>query len=158
MTQLLVSIIGTTSKRTARVVEQLKLNPHGFSVERLTETYKGPKYSIPLMESGGDIKAGPSRGTSVIIVVRVSAFHFQYVTHFNVIDLIVVWSFRIELFWWVETFKNSTPWWQCNSCRCFRNKRTNGCRASSTTGCFVPNVATSNRWVFFWREVVHSVQ
>ena len=38
MTQLLVSIDGKTSKWTARVVRQVKKNPHRFFVERLIET------------------------------------------------------------------------------------------------------------------------
>ena len=43
ITQLLVSMIGTTSKWTARVVRQVKREPRLFSVDRLTDTKKGPK-------------------------------------------------------------------------------------------------------------------
>ena len=43
ITQLLVSMLGTTTKWTARVVRQVKRKPHLFSVNRLTDTKKGPK-------------------------------------------------------------------------------------------------------------------
>ena len=43
ITQLLMSIEGTTSKCTARVVKQVNRNHHLFAVDLFTETKNGPK-------------------------------------------------------------------------------------------------------------------
>ena len=43
ITQLLVSMLGTTSEWTARVMRQAKRKHNFFSVDRLTDTKKSPK-------------------------------------------------------------------------------------------------------------------
>ena len=103
-----------------------------------------------MIENGGDLKTSLSRGTSAIIGVNVFILRLQHVTQFNWIDRNVARSFRIEKLCRVKDFKYYTPWWQCLSCRCFRNKRTNGCRALSVTVCCVPTIANSGSWVLLF--------
>ena len=147
-TQLLVSI---NSRYYFEVdsasIKASKNESPSFFRRPLNRNIKRSKVIDPVLGNGGGLNASLPCRTSAIISVNVSAVRLRHVTHFNWIDLNVSRSFRFEKFCCVRAFKYSTPSWQCLSCRCFRNKRTNGCRASSVTRCSVRNVANCSNWV-----------
>ena len=92
ITQLLVSIMGTTSKWTARVVRQVKRKPQRFSMDRLTVTKKGPKKATSVFEKRDSLKASLFSGSFSITGVTVSAFRLWHVTHLETICLKVARS------------------------------------------------------------------
>ena len=90
--QLLVSMLGTTSKWTTLLVRQAKRKPQPFLVERLTKTKKGPKKSTPVFENGGSLNASLSRGWSAIFGFSVLALFLWQTTHLETIVLRAVLS------------------------------------------------------------------